>query len=321
MRLRRSPLNRYVHRVPAGGSTRLEVSAWELLGEEPDGLSEHPWLLRPGDEQPWLYKPVEIKAGNRQGEDWAEKVVSEIGGLLGVPCAAIELAVRAEHDGLVSRDVKPRGWDLQPGAALLDGLVEGYESRTKFRAGHTPANIQRALRDMRPPPDRAELDHLDAFDVFCGYLVLDALVANRDRHDHNWAVLIPPTPERPCLAASFDHASSLGFNLRDDARRQLLMEDGIAKWARGGTAWRFEHQPPMSSVVTLVDLAVRSLDHASADARATWQEAVRRVEVVEIIPIVRATLGMSEIAGTFALELLTINRRRLLDAWGLGKDE
>lgn len=301
--------------MPVGASQRLDVTTWKLLGEEPDGLSEHPWLLRPGDEQLWLYKPVEIKAGNRQGEDWAEKTVSEIGGLLGVPCAAIELAVRDGHDGLVSRDVKPRGWDLQPGAALLDGLVDGYESRAKYRDGHTLTNIKRALCDLGPPPGRQELDGLTAYDVFCGYLVLDALVANRDRHDHNWAVLIPATSERPCLAASFDHASSLGFNLLDDARRQLANEHRVAEWAQKGTAWRFEHRPPMSSVETLVDLAVRSLDHASSDARSTWQEAVRRLRVADLLPIVRETLRMSELAGTFALELLTINRQRLLDAW------
>jgi hypothetical protein len=45
---------------------------------------------------------------------------------------------------------------------------------------------------------------MSAYDVFCGYLVLDALVANSDRHDHNWAVFLPPTlqDERPALAAS-----------------------------------------------------------------------------------------------------------------------
>ena len=294
---------------------RLEVSAWKLLGEEPDGLSEHPWLMRPGDDQLWLYKPVEIKMGNRQGEDWAEKVVSEVGGLLGVPCAQIELAIRAGQEGLVSRDVKPRGWDLQPGAAVLDGVVDGYESRTKYRAGHTITNIERALRDMRPPPGWPDLSGLTAYDTFCGFLVLDALVANRDRHDHNWAVVIPPTVDAPCLAASFDHASSLGFNLNDDSRRQILADDRLARWAQQGTAWRFEHQPPMSSVETLVDLAVRALDRASPAARLVWQGAVTRLQTADFTDIIRGTLGMSEIASTFAVELLTINRRRLLSAW------
>lgn len=306
--------------MPAVVSTRSDVSAWRRRGEEPDGLSEHPWLVRPNDEQLWLYKPVETKAGNRQGEDWAEKLVSEIGGVLGVPCAEIALANRDGHDGLVSRDVKPRGWDLQPGAALLDGLVDGYESRSRYREGHTLTNIELALRDLRPPPEWEEPGELTAYDTFCGYLVLDALVANRDRHDHNWAVVIPPAAGVPSLAASFDHASSLGFNLRDEFRTRLLTEQRVAGWARRGTAWRFEHRPPMSSVETLVDLAVRSLERASPAGRTTWQQAVSRFRVSDVVHIVHEELEMSEVAGTFALELLQINRRRLLDAWGLGED-
>jgi hypothetical protein len=31
-----------------------DVFEWKLLGEEPDGLSEHPWLMRPDDDQLWL---------------------------------------------------------------------------------------------------------------------------------------------------------------------------------------------------------------------------------------------------------------------------
>ena len=271
--------------------------------------------MRPGDDQLWLYKPVEIKTGNRQGEDWAEKVVSEVGGLLGIPCAQIELAVRAGQEGLVSRDVKPRGWDLQPGAAVLDGVVDGYESRTKYRTGYTITNVERALLDMRPPLGWSDLSGLTAYDTFCGFLVLDALVANRDRHDHNWAVVIPPTADAPCLAASFDHASSLGFNLNDDSRGQILADDLLAKWAQRGTAWRFEHHPPMQPVETLVDLAVRALDRASPAARLFWQGAVTGLRTADVTNIVRGTLGMSEIASTFAVELMTINRRRLLSAW------
>lgn len=290
------------------------MSAWPLLGGEPDGLSEHPWLERPGDEQPWLFKPVEIKDGHQQGEDWAEKLTSVIGTLLGVPCAEIELAVRDGQEGLASRDVKPRGWDIQPGAALLDGLVADYESRTKYREGHTLANIELALRDMSPPPGHGDLAGFTAFDVFCGYLVMDALVANRDRHDHNWAILIPPAPDLPCLAASFDHASSLGFSLRDGARLKMLSEGRVEHWAKRGTAWRFEHHPPASSVETLTDLAVRALASASSAARRFWVDGVGRLRMQDLVPVVDAIGAMSQAASTFALELLRINQERLLNA-------
>jgi hypothetical protein len=67
-----------------------------------------------------------------------------------------------------------------------------------------------------------------AFDVFAGYVVLDAWVANRDRHDNNWAVLRPITlsadPLRLC--GSYDHASSLGFNVTDEERSVRLADRG-----------------------------------------------------------------------------------------------
>jgi hypothetical protein len=174
------------------GFSRLDASDWPLRGSEPDGLSEHPWLQRPDDDRLWLYKPVEIKAGNRQGEDWAEKVASEVAATLGAPCAKTELANREGRDGSVSRDVRPSGWEIQPGAALLDGYIDGYESRTRLREGHSLDNIQAVLTGVGAPPASACPEALSGYDVFCGYLMLDALVANRDRHDYNWAILIPP---------------------------------------------------------------------------------------------------------------------------------
>ncbi|MGI8537214.1 MAG: hypothetical protein ACR2K2_12110 [Mycobacteriales bacterium] len=298
-----------------GESPRLDVSAWDLLGQEPSGLSEHPWLRRPGDEQLWLWKPVEVKAGNRQGEDWAEKVVSEIGLRLSVPCARVELARRSERDGSISRDIKPRGWDLQPGAALLDGHVEGYESKTKYRSGHSLDNVHEVLTDLRPPPDAPAVSGLSAYDVFCGYLVLDALVANSDRHDHNWAVVLPPTlqDERPALAASYDHASSLGFNLRDERRDRFVAEGTVSRFAGRGVARRFEHAPPPTSIETLVGLARRALLRATAEARSHWMTALMTLDLDrDVSDVVHSTAGMSASARRFAIELLTTNRERLL---------
>src|SRR5262249_28640209 len=57
--------------------------------------------------------------------------------------------------------------------------------------------------------------------LFLGYLLLDALIGNTDRHHENWGILqFPPQGGRRVaeLAPSFDHASSLGHNLADDER-------------------------------------------------------------------------------------------------------
>jgi len=161
---------------------------------------------------------------------------------------------------------------------LLDGHVEGYESKTKYRSGHSLDNVHEVLTDLRPPPDAPAVSGMSAYDVFCGYLVLDALVANSDRHDHNWAVFLPPTlqDERPALAASYDHANSLGFNLRDERRDRFVAEGTVSRFAGRGVARRFEHAPPPTSIKTLVGLPRRALLRATADKLGRGTRLARR---------------------------------------------
>lgn len=295
-------------------SPRLDASSWKQSGEEPDGLSAHRWLERPGDSRLWLFKAVEIKAGNRQGEDWAEKSVAEIGGLLGIPCAPIELAIRSGQEGLISRDIKPKHWDLQPGAALLGGFVPGYDSQAKFRDGHSLANVALALRDLGAPAGYDGVASMNAYDTFCGYLLLDALVANRDRHDHNWAVLIPPGSGQLLLAPSFDHASGLGFGLSDDKRLDLVKRGEVGRWVLRGTAWRFEYRQG-SQAQSLVELATSALRAATRAARAEWQDRFSRLSLDAVSDLLMRIQVMSVPAVTFAGELIRLNHERLLAAW------
>jgi hypothetical protein len=118
----------------------------------------------------------------------AEKLVSEPGSLLGVPCAEVELAERDRAAGSVSRNVAPDRWNLMLGYVLMAADLPGYVGgdRLSGRPGHSPENILRVLDACAPPPGFLGLD---AAGVFAGYLVLDGWVANQDRHDRNWAVL------------------------------------------------------------------------------------------------------------------------------------
>ncbi|MGH3871963.1 MAG: hypothetical protein ACRDSR_10690 [Pseudonocardiaceae bacterium] len=107
--------------------------------------------------------------------------------------------------------------------------------------GCAPRMIFQALGKCEPP---AGSDQLTAVEVFAGYLVLDAWVADQDRHDQNWAVLRQAAaPGELRLASSYDHASSLGFNLLDTRREKLLASEAVATGAARGTAHRFEHDP------------------------------------------------------------------------------
>jgi hypothetical protein len=157
--------------------------------------------------------------------------------------------------------VTPDGHSLNEGRVILErAKVPGYFRHEEGgpavdparpdvkRPGHSLLNIRLALEGAAAPPGFKGPDELNGFDVFAGYMVLDALVANRDRHEQNWAVLTPQLispPER--LSPTYDHASSLGYNVVD-AKREAYLGDSsrLRAWAEKGTAYRFEHagKPP-----------------------------------------------------------------------------
>ncbi|GEL17294.1 hypothetical protein [Pseudonocardia asaccharolytica] len=113
----------------------VDVSAWEVVNVEPIGRDRKLWLREPGApkdslsrERDWLYKPVVIpQHGHRQGEDWAEKIVSELGRLLGVPCAEVRLAVHDGEEGAISRNVISDGWSRVLGSELRGTVVPNYQ--------------------------------------------------------------------------------------------------------------------------------------------------------------------------------------------------
>jgi len=208
------------------------------------------------------------------------------------------------------KDLRPSGWNDLPGQVLLQ---DSSDDRATKNPGHSVINIQRVLEGLGPPPV-FEPSTFRAFDVFTGYLTLDALIANSDRHDRNWAVLRPQPgePGPDLLCGSYDHASSLAFNLSDDQRARRLREGTVRSWAERGRARQFERLPGQS-IPTLVELAHSALRRCSSEARDRWQEAVRSFDATVAERTLTAMPGLSVATATFSHEVLMINRKRLLD--------
>ena len=264
----------------------LDVSDWEIIADETAGAEEKYWLQERGTSRRWLFKSVTVKQGHVHGEDWAEKTAAQLAGLLGIPCACIELAELHGAPGCISADLRPPLHELQHGQVLLEerdapGYVHG---KGKVHPGHSVENIQATLQGMLPPLGCELGSDTTAYDVFAGYLLFDAWVANRDRHDNNWAVLRPVMasgdPLRLC--GSYDHANSLGFNLTDQASSRLVEQQRVMAWCEKGTAWRFEHDPGRP-IPTLVEVAAKALQLASPEARRYWLERLRQVDQDEVV--------------------------------------
>jgi len=296
----------------------VDVSSWEVGVEETSGLGEKMWLLEPGPEpkKAWLFKPVPAEGGFTRGEDWAEKAVAHLAESLGVPCARVEMAVHKGRQGAISANLRPESHDLHHGRVFMQargvpGYVPGYE---RGRPGHSLENIRNVLDGGMPPPGCELPFQGTAFDVFAGYLLLDAWVANRDRHDENWSVLLPRTGEGQLhLCGAYDQANSLGYNVPDERRTRLLDEGRVPAWCQKGTAHRFEYTPERP-IPTLVETAAKALQLASPAAREYWPHQLRQLSAEDWRQVVARVPRMSDPARTFALTVLEVNRRRVLDA-------
>lgn len=310
----------------------VDVSDWMVADYETAGSNDVTWLRSSADAVAWLHKDTHVPVnGHEQGEDWSEVISTQIAGALGVPCAETRLCVRNGRRGSISKSLNRDGYSFVNGGDwMVDVGIEGYRptfgrspdagqqlqqlnSPRVVQPGHTVENIRTALSHVGPPLVPSLPDDLCAFDVFAGYLVLDALVANRDRHERNWAVLRSElSGASDVLSPSFDHGTSLGYNLTDAKRESV----GVEKFAFGGTAWRFEHTGKCKT--TLVELAGHALALSSDSGRAYWCE---RVAALDLAPVVDALAErriehLSVVASRFITELLDTNLRRLRDVVG-----
>ncbi len=217
----------------------------------------------------------------------------------------MEFAGRASDEGIISRNVRPDGWDLHSGDVRLSEYP-GYlscsgDDRPKERVGHNLANIRSILNGCGPPPGLPA--ECSAFSVFAGYLVFDAWIANTDRHAINWAVLDHDGEQR--LAPSFDHGSALGSGVRE---ADLAGQDPVT-FAGRGKASRFEGGRRQ----TLVDLALLAVEQAGAQAR-DWVDRVARYDLArldDLLDAARNTMRLSEVRRTFIRGILEENQRRL----------
>lgn len=302
-----------------------DVTQWVIVDIEPEGDDVKYWLLGAAGEsteEPWLFKQATLKeldtkgggkTSYRQGEDWAEKIAAELAALMGLPAARVELATRDGHPGLLSRDTRPPEWSLNGGGVRIAEIDPRYrpktaEDRRSNRVGHSLENIATVLNAVEPCPGFSLPPDFTSWDIFAGYLLFDAWIANRDRHEHNWALMRDPQGG-VYLSPSFDHAAALASGLVDSKRQQLIDQDGLRDWCRAGTAHRFEG----CGDVSLLTVASRAFRTASAAAQAHWVSNVLSITETEWQTVLNRVGFLSEVTRTFTSEVLLINQERIRD--------
>jgi hypothetical protein len=281
--------------------------------DEPLGTKEKFWVLNPTDQHPWLFKFARTVDGETRGEDWAEWIVHHLALEIGIPTAEVRPAQLDSRRGIVSKSVVTPGSSqrLVHGNSLLAEQMPGYDATSRREnPGYTVEAVQTALTDVGPPLGAAAVDHLSGFDVWAAFLALDAVVAGRDRHHENWAVVSDQS--RRTLSPSFDHGNALGFQ-EHDARRQRCIDDPVilTNWNKRGRSHHFAGKPD------LVALAHAALEIASQDARDYVRNSLSAINVSLVRSIVDCVPSeiMSEVARKFATVVIEHNTGRVLNGY------
>lgn len=212
----------------------IVVDSLPVIGDEQLGSKNKFWFLR--GQEPWLFK--EARTGT--GEDWAEKIAAEVARQASVSAASVELATFQNRSGSASRSFLERNDEsLVHGNEILGGQIVGYDREKRLhQSDHTLANIEAAVDEVLESNELRE----EARRRLAQYFTLDALIGNTDRHHENWGLLARFERQNENedydlhirVAPSFDHASSLGRELNDERRLEILARNAVASYVRRG---------------------------------------------------------------------------------------
>lgn len=267
----------------------------------------------------YLFKLNRSEGEDATGEDWSEKVVSELCELLGLPHANYEFATWKDQHGVASLSFAPPRGRLVAGNEVLIQLEKGYPKERFYGVRqHTLRLVLTIMKQdvIQPPLNWDTFGAVQsALDVFVGYLMLDAWIANQDRHHENWGFIVSPDITIH-LAPTFDHASSLGWNETDSIRLQRLstrdrrrtMERYVERALSA-----FFSSPSSNKPMPTFDVFQEASRLRPLAAKA-WLDRLAQISendatrIFDQVPVDR----ISEAGRRFAMKMLELNQRRLL---------
>lgn len=295
-------------------TVEAEADQLEPMGSKPKFWFDHP------DHGRCLFKA----ARPHSGEDWSEKVAEELAGGIGLPHAKYHLAEFRGERGIVTPRMTRDDERLVHGNEILIELDPVYEAgSTQYRTPlHTVGAVLDALstRGVAMPSGWTPPEGVSSSgDAFLGYLMLDALIGNTDRHHENWGAIesLGENDEEAvlALAPTFDHASSLGRNEPLDrmAERLATRDHGFTVEAYAARAHSALFSDPADSKPLTPHDAFELGAVMHPEAARAWcnrlqvfQDAALKTMLMEV-PEER----MHPDAKEFALRMLIFNRDRL----------
>lgn len=298
----------------------IDISEQVVEDYEQMGTKSKFWFTDKNSGKEFLFKSThtEDKLGNkvvREGENWSEKIACEIAKLLGIPHADYELAQYNGEHGTISENFRKEGDVVTFGNSLIEYVTELLsQSLEQGQRSQEVVRVSLILNRIiiNPPRGYVPSENIkSAHDVFLGYLALDVLISNQDRHSENWG-MITDLEGKVYLAPSFDHAASLGRNESDEKRElKFLTKDkgqNVAGYVNKAKSYFYHRGKRLRSIE-----AFRSFGSLSPDAFFEWVDRVDKLDssalehILELVP----NDIMSEMSKKFTLAIILENKARI----------
>ena len=279
------------------------------------------WIRLPGDERLW-----KVKIGTVNNTAWVEKVVAEIAGAVGIPCVQTELIHCDGSWGVVTRCFKPRAKELVnlesitfwSGADVVRAVMDGEPETTARRVTkqHSIFLVGAVLFELFSTRGSNPLPGWDdILQTAVSYLVLDGLVANRDRNESNWMLVrsICAGDLRWDIVPAYDHGASLASALSAKKKSVLLTHQGLETHIRrrqGKVFWRRAGRYAPSPVV-LAERLIRvcpSYAGATVDRIEDVLTDARVDQFIDRIP----NSAVDDLSRQVAVRILRKSRDRML---------
>jgi len=245
--------------------------------------------------------------------------------LIGLPHVHYDLAVEIDGNqeglpGVICENMAIPPKSLALGNQLLLSLDPSYPSDQRFRVQqHTIDAVTNVLVHLQPIAEKwgqSQPDEVDsAYGSFVGFVLLDAWIANQDRHHENWGALVDTVYS---LAPTFDHGAALARNITDEERKVRLSTNdrgrsvaAFVKRARSAFYASESQEKPLSTLDAFQAFA--SKFQIAADA---WLDRVLAVSRDQICGILEKLpeKRISEVGRDFTLAVLLENQRRLKES-------
>ena len=153
-------------------------------GKFGSGASEKIWLINSETKEKGIFKFPKVKIdGTITGEYWAEKLSTEIGKLIDVKCARVDIGTYKGRIGSMSYNILENKYD---------NLFEGIYFIQKHYPYYNKSKLEDTYSNMKYSIQMIEKSILEDyyFDIRKIYkmIIFDILIGNSDRHHSNWAI-------------------------------------------------------------------------------------------------------------------------------------